>query len=166
MAAEEVNPMNELARIRDQITRSLEGEAWHGPPLVEVLSGLDADSASARPIPNAHTSWEILLHMVAWVDATLSRLRGEARTLSPEEDWPTPAPAGDQDAWRADLDRLREIHRELLDELARLDASRLDTPIVPGYSSVYVTLHGLVQHNLYHAGQVALLKKAILDASS
>jgi len=153
--------VNEVERIRDQIARSLDGEAWHGPPLMEVLSGLDADSASARPIPNAHTSWEILLHISAWAEVVLSRLRGEAPTLSPEQDWPAPSSPGDQDAWRADLDRLREVHRELLDELATLDASRLDAPIVPGISSVYVTLHGLVQHNLYHAGQIALLTKAV-----
>ena len=51
--------------------------------------------------------------------------------------------------------------RQLIAALSGLEASRLDAPIVPGYSSVYVTLHGLVQHNLYHAGQIALLTKAV-----
>jgi hypothetical protein len=68
--------MNELDRIRDQIVRTtLEGDAWHGPSLMDVLSGLDARSASVRPIPDAHTSWEILLHIVACADVVLSRLR-------------------------------------------------------------------------------------------
>ncbi len=150
--------MDEVGRIRDQIARSLEGEAWHGPPLMAVLSGLDAASASVCPIAGVHTPWEIVLHITASADLVLARLRGKARTLSDEEDWPTPA--GDQEAWEADVERLRQIHRDLLDELGAVDASRLDVPILPGHSSVYVTLHGLVQHNLYHAGQIVLLARA------
>jgi uncharacterized damage-inducible protein DinB len=151
--------MNELERIRDQVARTLDGDCWHGPPLMAVLSGLDAASASARPIRDAHTPWEILLHITTWVEVTAARLRGEAPELSDEEDWPTPA--GDQAAWEADVRRLRQAHQDLLAELATVDASRLDEPIVPGYSSTYVTLHGLVQHNLYHAGQIAILKKGL-----
>jgi uncharacterized damage-inducible protein DinB len=153
--------VNELQRIRDQIIRSLDGEAWHGPALTEVLAGVDARAAMARPIPNAHTIWEILLHLSASAELVLSRLRGEARTLSPEEDWPVPLPAGDVDDWEADVRRVAQVHRELIEELSTLDESRLDAPIVPGFSSAYVTLHGLVQHNVYHAGQIALIKKAL-----
>jgi hypothetical protein len=75
--------VNELQRIQDQIGRSLDGEAWHGPALMEVLSGVNARAAIARPIPNAHTIWEILLHVSASTELVLARLRGKARTLSP-----------------------------------------------------------------------------------
>lgn len=150
--------MDEVERIRDQIARTLEGEAWHGPPLMAILSGLDAEAASARPIPAAHTPWELALHMATWAEVTVARLRGEAPEVSEEQNWPTPA--GDQAAWEADVTRLRQIHEELLDELGTMDAARLDEPILPGHSSVYVTLHGLVQHNLYHGGQIAILSKA------
>ena len=153
--------MNELERIRDQITRSLDGEAWHGPPLMALLSGIDAQAASARPIPRGHTIWEIVLHLSASADLVLSRLRGEARTLSPEEDWPPPPLPSTGRAWQAEVRRLGEVHRELLLQLSALDESGLDAPIVPGFFSLYVTLHGLVQHNLYHAGQIALLKVAV-----
>ena len=78
--------MNELHRIQGQIVRSLDGEAWHGPALMEVLSGVDARAAIAHPIPSAHTIWEITLHLSASAELVLSRLIGEARTLSPEED--------------------------------------------------------------------------------
>ena len=60
--------MNELERIQDQIIRSLDGapgEAWHGPAIMEVLSGVDAQTAAARPIPNAHTIWKLILHLSA-----------------------------------------------------------------------------------------------------
>ena len=151
--------MNELQRIRDQITRSLDGAAWHGPALLQVLSGVDVQAAAARPIPSAHTIWEILLHVPASAELVLSRLRGEARTLSPEEDWPAPPSTGNLDVWEADIRRLAEVHRELIEELCAVDESRLDAPIGPGFSIVYVTLHGLVQHNVHHAGQIAVIKK-------
>jgi uncharacterized damage-inducible protein DinB len=130
-----------------------------------VLVGVDAQAAMVRPVSNAHSIWEIVLHVSASVELVLSRLRGEASVLSPEEDWPLPqrcsyTAIADQHAWEADVCRLTEVHGELIEELATVDTSRLDAPIVPGFSSIYVTLHGLVQHNVYHAGQIALLKKA------
>ncbi len=157
--------MNETARIRDQIVRSLYGEAWHGPALMQVLAGVDAWAAAARPLPGAHTLYEITRHLSSTAEEVLARLRGTARTLPPEEDWPAPPPDGGTEAWMADVRRLDEIHRELIAELAAMDESRLDEPIVPGFSTVYVTLHGLVQHNLYHAGQMAILKKAVCGDS-
>ena len=75
------------------------------------------------------------------------------------EDWAAPPPAADEVAWQADVRRLEQIHRELIAELATLDESRLDAPVVPGFSTTYVTLHGLVQHDLYHAAQIALLAR-------
>jgi uncharacterized damage-inducible protein DinB len=153
--------MDELQRIRDQIIRALDSDAWHGPSLMEVLAGLTAEAASARPIPDAHSIWEILLHVTATVNLVIYRLKGEARVLSDEEDWPQPS-ACDDSAWEKDVDELRQAHMRLLDELSRDVHRDLDQPIVEGFSSVYVTLHGLVQHNLCHAGQIALLKKAIL----
>jgi uncharacterized damage-inducible protein DinB len=153
--------VNELQRIQDQIARALNGDSWHGPALMEVLSGVDAWAAMAHPIPSAHSIWEILLHLSASAELVLSRLRGEARTLSPEEDWPVPPTVADQSAWEADVRRLSEVHRELMEALSTLDASRLEAPIAPGFSSVYVTLHGLVQHDVYHAGQIALVAKAL-----
>jgi hypothetical protein len=110
-------------------------------------SGLDERAANARPIPNAHTIWEIVLHVSASADLVLARLKGEARTLSPEEDWPVPPATGDANAWQASVHRLAEIHSELIEELAQVDETGLNAPIVPGFSSVYVfALHGLVQH--------------------
>lgn len=155
--------MQETERIRDQLVRSLDGGAWHGPALMEVLAGLDARTAAARPIADAHTIWEILLHISATAKEVLVRLHGEPCVLTPEQDWPPAPHAGDAAAWEAEIRRADAIHRELLAELATMDEARLDEPIVPGFSTVYVSLHGLIQHNLYHAGQMAILKKAALE---
>jgi uncharacterized damage-inducible protein DinB len=129
---------------------------------MEVLSGLTAEAASARSIPDAHSIWEILLHVTATVNLVISRLKGEAKALSDEEDWPQPPPCGDS-AWKTDIEELRQAHIELLNELSKAKHRDVDLPIVEGFSSIYVTLHGLVQHNLCHAGQIALLKRAVLS---
>ena len=63
------------------------------------------------------------------------------------------------EAWQRTLEALRSNYRELHDAIDRLDEARLDQPIIEGMSAVYGTLHGVIQHNLYHAGQIAILKK-------
>jgi uncharacterized damage-inducible protein DinB len=151
--------MSECARIADQLRRALDGAAWHGPALRELLKGVSAATAAARPIPDVHSIWEIVLHISAWTEAVRRRLLGERAELSPEEDWPAVGEASAA-AWGTAQERLGQAQERLLEELGRVPAERLDAPIVQGMPSVYVTLHGLVQHHLYHAGQIAVLKKA------
>ena len=80
--------MSESARIADQLRRAFAGEAWHGDSLFEILEGVTAAQASARPIKNAHTIWELVLHIAAWDNAVLRRLGGVAVELSDTENFP------------------------------------------------------------------------------
>lgn len=80
--------MTEVERIVDQLNRAFEGEAWHGPAVVEILEGITAPQAAARPLHGAHSIWEITLHIAAWERAVLRRLHGERAELLTEEDWP------------------------------------------------------------------------------
>ena len=100
-----------------------------------------------------------MLHIKAWEDACRRRLSGDRAELTDEEDWPAVAETSD-DAWRKTLTVLREGHQKFSDAIASVDDARLDEPILQGMKSVYATLHGAVQHDLYHAGQIAILKKA------
>jgi uncharacterized damage-inducible protein DinB len=148
----------ESKRIADQFHRAYAGGAWHGPALRQLLRGVSAKQAAARPLRGAHTIWELVLHITAWKKAVRRRLMGTALQLSPRQNWP---PAGQTDAvWRQTLKEMEQAQRALEQAVSRLPESRLKQ-IVPGKkSSVYFMLHGLVQHDLYHAGQIALLKKA------
>ena len=157
---EQENPMNEIARIVEQLKRGFEGGAWHGPGVMEILNGVTARQAAARPIPGAHSIWELVLHIAAWESACRRRLEGDRAELPTEEDWPHVADTSDE-AWETTIAALKDGHRKLRESVARLDESRLDAPILQGMSSVYATLHGAVQHDLYHAGQIAVLKKAV-----
>jgi uncharacterized damage-inducible protein DinB len=152
---------SESARIADQLRRAFDGEAWHGDSLFEILAGVGAGRAAARPMAGAHTIWELVLHIAAWDGAVLRRLGGAAVELSDAENFP---PVRDASAagWRAALAQVRRGHAELVAAVASLPESRLDD-MVPGkegaHYTFYYMLHGVVQHELYHAGQIALLKK-------
>ena len=156
--------MTELDRIRDQFRRAFEGEAWHGPSVLALLEGVTAQQAAAHPIRGAHSIWELTLHIGAWERACLRRLNGDPAQLTDAEDWQPINDTSDA-AWETTKQNLIENHRALLDAIARVDESRLNEsiyvdPNIP-FSSVYVTLHGVVQHDLYHAGQIAIVKKAL-----
>ena len=158
--------MTEVDRIRDQFRRAFEGEAWHGPSVLALLAGVTAEQAAAHPIPGAHSIWELTLHIAAWESACLRRLQGDPAQLSDEEDW-RPVNDTSEAAWENTKKYLIDNHRELLEAIAALDEGRLNEPIITSsstpYSTVYVTLHGGVQHDLYHAGQIAMLKKALVN---
>lgn len=154
--------MNEVQRIADQLKRAFEGNAWHGPGVMEVLNGVTAQQAAARPFPAAHTIWELALHIGAWERACLRRLQGERAELSDSEDWPTITDSSDE-AWQQLKKVLQLGNQELRTAVQIVDPERLDQPIVAGMPSVYITVQGVVQHDLYHAGQIAILKKAVTE---
>ena len=156
--------MSEVDRIADQFRRAFDGEAWHGPSVLPLLKGVTAEQAAARPITGAHTIWELTQHIRAWEGACLRRLNGDPAQLPDSEDWSDVNDRGAA-AWEKTKQNLVETHEQLLQAIAALDDSRLDQPIMDHpqipFSSTYVTLHGGVQHDLYHAGQIAILKKAL-----
>ncbi len=153
----------EVERIRDQFRRAFDGEAWHGPSVLSLLDGVTAQQAAAHPIPGAHSIWQLTLHIAAWERACKRRLEGDPAQLTDLEDW-QPINDTSEAAWENTKQQLMDNHRELLEAIAKVDDARLNDPIVKGsQSSVYVTLHGGVQHDLYHAGQIAMLKKALVN---
>lgn len=153
--------MGEGPRIAEQLRRAFEGEAWHGPALMELLAGVGDTEAAARPLPGAHTIWEIVHHVAAWEAIGLRRLQGERLVdVSQAEDWP-PVVERTAAAWARDLEAARQGNARLRAAVAALDDARL-TAMVPGMDyDNYVLLHGVVQHDLYHAGQIAVLKKGL-----
>lgn len=151
--------MSEAERIADQFRRAYEGEAWHGPSLKEALSGVTAKIAVRHPMPKAHSIWEIVLHLDATHRMIHRRLQGKASTLTEEEDWPS-INKRTEDVWKELIDRLDESYRELQSDIAKCKDQDLDKKAAGSESSLYVTLHGIIQHDLFHAGQIQVLKKS------
>jgi uncharacterized damage-inducible protein DinB len=153
--------MSETVRLADQIRRAFEGEAWHGDSVLELLAGVSAKTAAARPIKNAHSIWELVLHIAAWDDVAIRRAGGTAVQLTGEQNFPTVKDSSEE-AWRRTLEQVMKTHGELVRTVAAFPDSRLGDQ-VPGkkedYYNFYYLFAGIVQHELYHAGQIALLKK-------
>jgi uncharacterized damage-inducible protein DinB len=155
---------------------------WHGPALLEVLKGVRCDEALARPLANAHTIWEIVLHVTAWSEIARQRLKGQCTgDPTPEQDWPavsvvsgpTSDPNSDptfdpnsdrtsdpESEWHLAVERLVDSHRNLAADTRLLSDERLAGPVQGLNYSVSVLLRGIVEHGTYHGGQIALLKKA------
>lgn len=154
--------MTEIERILDQLKRAYEANAWHGPSVKEVLAGVTAAQAHARPIANGHTIYELVRHIAVWEDVGRRRLQGDPAEvpISSPEDWP-PADDTSEAAWEQAKTALDRGHETLVKAIQQVNEARLDEPILAGKSSVYVTLHGVIQHDLYHAGQIAILKKSV-----
>jgi uncharacterized damage-inducible protein DinB len=154
--------MTETFRLADQIRRAFEGSAWHGDSVLELLADVNAKTASARPINDAHSIWEILLHMAAWDNVVTRRIGGTAVSLTDEQNFPAVTDTSEA-AWSQAVDNTKKTHHELIKAVAGFPDSRL-TDQVPGksqnYYNFYYMFSGVVQHELYHAGQIALLKKA------
>jgi len=168
MPSQNSNPADtEIDRLVDQLEREHKGDAWHGSPLMAIIDGITAQQAATRAVPNGHTIWELVLHVTAWKNETRKRLSGAPAGEPEEGDWPDAGEPTPQ-RWSEALTRLGRAHEQLVAAVRQLPESRLyeatndprDRPLGVGVS-YYVLLHGIVQHDAYHAGQIALLKKGI-----
>ncbi len=153
--------MSESVRIADELRLAFDGEAWHGPALLEILGDVGAETAAVRPLPNAHSIWELTLHIAAWEKVMLRRMAGETHAPSDKENFPVISDETES-AWKAAIQLLKDTHREFVREVQGTPESRL-IEIVPGknYDFCFM-LHGAAQHIAYHGGQIALLKKIAL----
>ena len=159
-------PESEITRLLDQLQREHSGDPWHGSPMTTILEGIDARRAARKPIAGGHSIWELVVHVTGWKREVARRVGGAPAGEPAAGDWPAIG-APTEARWRAAVDDLGAAHRELISAAGALPEARLfeptndprDRPLGTGVS-YYVLLHGAVQHDVYHAGQIALLKKA------
>jgi uncharacterized damage-inducible protein DinB len=153
---------SQSALLADQIRRAFDGEAWHGDSVLEILNEVDAKTAAARPIKNAHSIWELVLHITTWDEVTITRAGGKALMPTDEQNFP-PVKDTSEAAWKKVVENLKKTHSKLVETVAAFPDSRLYDQ-VPGktgdHYDFYYLFSGIVQHELYHTGQIALLKKA------
>ena len=164
--------MREIDRIADQFERACSGDAWYGPSVRSTLEQVDARTATAHPVPGAHSIGEIVLHMTGWAREVARRLRAGIAQDPAGGDWPAATPHG-QSEWKAVVADFEAANAELLAAIRATDDSHLmdrigdvrDPALGSGVTN-YVTLHGIVLHHAYHAGQISLLKKAAQEEGS
>jgi hypothetical protein len=152
----------EVLRISGQVRLAFFGDPWHGPALSELVSGIRCEIALSRPLASGHSIWELVLHIDLWVTLACDAASGIAlpRLYGTEKDWPfvTDESAAAWDRARA---HLVESGERLAVAIEGFEDARLQE-IVPGRDyDFYYLFHGVVQHSLYHGGQIAMLKRAL-----
>lgn len=150
--------MSEISAMIKHYDQILSGDAWHGDPVWQILDGISAQSAAARPLPSAHTIWEIVAHMTFWEGVVTKRLRGERAGLVEELNFP-PMPDITEANWQNTLDEFRASNASFRSALQQLDPSKLQQLTAAGKRTYWEEAQGIIEHHLYHAGQIALLKK-------
>jgi len=154
----------EVDRLEEQLLRALQGEAWHGPSVLELLDGVTPDQAAAHPIAGAHSIWELILHLTTDYGLVLRRIAGDARELTMTDAWPA-VPVTTEENWRETVRALKELNAELRQAVRSFPPERLDERLVPEPPyTAYTQFIGVTQHAAYHAGQIAILKKALASA--
>jgi uncharacterized damage-inducible protein DinB len=159
-------PKSDFDSLRLELHQVYDGDPWHGSSITSVLKGIDSDVAARRPIRNAHSIWELVLHMAAWTREVASRVRG-ADAKNPPEDWPIPQVGGGEKAWQSAKDELAAAQKELESAVAALKPEDLlrwvgdqRDPALGAGLPVGTVIRGLIQHHTYHEGQISLLKRA------
>ncbi|HEX2723886.1 MAG TPA: DinB family protein [Gemmatimonadaceae bacterium] len=146
--------------VADEIRRALRGPAWHGSSLMELLAAVSADEAIQRPIPTAHNIWELVLHITSWSNIAYRRITGGQTQPFDGEDWPL---AGEPtvNRWAAACEAMVESHERLTEVVSGLSDDQMLANAPESANSVAVMLHGVAQHDAYHGGQIALLRKVV-----
>ena len=154
--------MREVNRILEQYDRALHGGAWHGDSVWEILAKVPSEAAFQRLSPGSHTIWELVSHMTFWETAVYRRLKKLPPRIRSRIELSSHARAKCR-ALGTGLGAVPAIEREFRQTVAELKESQLDHPCLRRRYTVYVEVHGVIQHNLYHAGQIALLARILRD---
>jgi DinB superfamily len=154
----------ECNRIALQLASTLNGEAWYGDSLREILEGVTDAQALSRPVPSAHSIWELVLHVEAWCKLAEGAIQGvpiPAWAGMPKElDWPPVAGSGQQ-AWQQTVASCFANHMKLVEAIKSFDDERLGSTVPGRTYNFYRLFQSITQHAVYHGGQIALLKKAL-----
>ena len=149
----------EAERVVRLLRSTFDGEAWHGPSLWPLVANLTVEQAAALPAAGAHTVWQLVGHAAGWIDVVRQRVTTGDLT-EPEENFPLPETA-DVTSWHASLAALRHAHETLCAAVVHLSEERLSAVDPCSRFTIYEMLHGVIHHNLYHAGQIAILSRSL-----
>ncbi len=144
-------PAPEIRLLLDALDEAFDKKSWHGPNLRGSIRGLSAEAAAWRPLPGRHSIWEIVLHAAYWKYTVWRRLTGQKRGSfsMPGSNW-FARPAGmSGTAWKQDVEVLSAQHRALRQAVAGLSSAGDKAHLI----------RGIAAHDLYHAGQIQLLKR-------
>lgn len=154
-----------LLEILDQ---AFDRKGWHGTTLRGALRGLTPDQALWRPGPGRHNIWELTVHAAYWKYAVRRRLAGDAMGSFARKpsNWPAVPETPDQTIWKVDIRLLESEHRLLREAVRTLPPAKLEARSPQGVWTNAEEIHGIAAHDLYHTGQIQLIKKLMPEEPS
>jgi uncharacterized damage-inducible protein DinB len=152
--------MSDVENLVEQFRRSFVEDCWAGPTVLQVMEQVTAEMAKAKPVANVHSIWELTLHMATWMDVGRWRVEHNEHVPTDDENFPPVTDSTDA-AWEKARQTLRDAYDNLVDAIEEMTDGQLQEQIPEGGGLTHlVRLHGVIQHNMYHAGQINLMKRA------
>jgi uncharacterized damage-inducible protein DinB len=143
----------EKTKIIDLLQNSFAGPAWHGPAVMEVLATVTPQSLTKK-ISDSHSIIELVMHMTAWRDFVAKRLEGNnSFEVSEAENFPNGAD------WKSAMDALQQSQKKLVEAISSFPEEKFQDKVPTRTYNFYTMLYGIIQHDIYHTGQIVLLKK-------
>lgn len=153
--------------LSNQLLTVWNGDPWYGSSSSKIFAGVTAAEAQAHPLPGAQSIWETLLHMTAWTEETVSRIGGGESKAPARGDWPK-VTGSTQDEWMAAQGELLAARKALLQAIESSHEESLLLQVPKKGEAAHAsgatrahTVSGLADHDVYHLGQIALLKKSL-----
>jgi uncharacterized damage-inducible protein DinB len=157
--------MREIERIASLLEQTFEGRAYYGPSVMDALENVTAGTATRKPDGGAHGIWSLVTHLTAELRYARALLEGTAGPwVEGQTTWPVVADTA-ATPWQQAVSDLTEANRALVRAVQQLDDAVLDKQLTQVRSTYYVALHGTIQHNAYHAGQISCLKRQLTSKS-
>jgi uncharacterized damage-inducible protein DinB len=154
--------MREVERIARLLEQTFEGQAYYGPSVEKALEDVGVGIAERRPDGGVHSIWELVSHLTAELRHARALLEGHAVPwVEGRTTWPDLTPSS-ASAWDEAVRDLRDANRALVQAIEQLDDTMLDQQLTQVRRTYYVMLHGTIQHNAYHAGQISMLKRQLM----
>ena len=153
----------EISLLIEILERAYNKSSWHGTNLRGSIRGLNITQLSRRPAPKRHNCWELVIHAAYWKYVVYRRLTGSEKGEFPRmpSNWPKMPAKADLKSWREDLALLEKYHKLLLEAVRKFPAKKLDSRPASSKVPYKQIIYGVAAHDLYHAGQIQLLKRLI-----
>jgi len=155
--------------LQHELQNVLSGDPWYGNNVYSIIEGVIFEAAFEKPPGAAHSIAEIVLHMLSWTEEVIDRLNGKEASLPLSGDWPeTGSP--DEQKWQNYVNDLKLVNVNLQRVISEFPEEKWGEPMNDkrepslGTGVTYEELvNGLIQHHVYHAGQIVLLNRIVLN---
>ena len=158
--------MTKSEQIKKRLETVLWGDPWYGNPVYTIIGHVSFEAAYEKPPGSAHNIAAIVLHMLAWTEEVMDRMNGLAAQMPSSGDWPDPGNP-DEQKWQNYVNDLKLVNVNLMGVIQNFPEEKWDEPINDTRNAetelTYLEMmDGFIQHQVYHAGQIALLNRITL----